>query len=151
MSQIQAFSQLRRASGHAAYRFENFFQGHEGATDVVVRATAVACKPVSCYVNSIQLHLHHLARYVVMDAARVQKLPLNLPKHLEYGENVPRALLMALLHTGTATVPLDKQPAAPATLPHLHKVRSHFGVETTFDLVGRKKQAQGLRKGRLRL
>ena len=149
LSQIQAFSQLRRASGHSADRFENFFQGHESTTDVVVRATAMACKPVSCYVNSIQLHLHHLARYVVMDAASVQKLRLNLPKHLEYGENVPRALLIALLHTGT--VPLDMQPAAPATQPHLHKVRSHFGVKTTFDLVGRKKQAQGLRKGRLRL
>ena len=126
MSQIQAFSQLRRASGHSADRFENFFQGHEGATDVVVRATAVACKPVSRYVNSIQLHLHHLARYVVMDAASVQKLPLNLPKHLEYGENVPRALLMALLHTGTV-------PQCHSTSSQPHQL--HYRTSTKCDRI----------------
>jgi hypothetical protein len=117
MSQIQAFSQLRRASGHSADRFENFFQGHESTTDVVVRATAMACKPVSCYVNSIQLHLHHLARYVVMNAARVQKLPLNLPKHLKYGKNVPRALLIALLHSWHSSTRHAASRASYTTAP----------------------------------
>ncbi len=66
-SQLKASFELRRASGYAGHRFRYALQRHKGANDDVVLAVAVACKPVSSNVDSLQLHFYHLAGCEVDD------------------------------------------------------------------------------------